>query len=138
MIALSFSICGYAALLAVHKNTNKEYGLLFLAVAGNVSAMPIFVCWYSTNLRGHARRATGIAYQVSLGNVGGIISTYIYKTSDGPNFTVGYSTTMGFMGLAAISSTLYYFSVKRSNANMDKNDTEKGVPECDKEVKLYT
>ena len=40
---------GFIILLVVHDNIHLQYAALFLAAMGTYSAMPIIVCWFSTN-----------------------------------------------------------------------------------------
>ena len=49
MIPLAMTIAGYAILVSIHHDVNTMYAALFLAVAGNYSAMPVILCWSSTN-----------------------------------------------------------------------------------------
>ena len=49
MIPLVVALAGYAILISVHNHVHIEYAALFLAVAGNLSAMPVIICWFNTN-----------------------------------------------------------------------------------------
>ena len=49
MIGSAVGLIGYAILISVHNNVNTMYAALFLAAAGNYSAMPVIVCWFNTN-----------------------------------------------------------------------------------------
>lgn len=49
LIPIAITIVGYAILLKVHHNVKLEYAALFLAAAGNYSAMPVVVCWFNSN-----------------------------------------------------------------------------------------
>jgi len=49
MIPLVVAVAGYAILVSIHHNVHAMYAALFLAVAGNYSAMPVILCWSSTN-----------------------------------------------------------------------------------------
>ena len=49
MIPLAMTVAGYAILLSVHHNINAMYAALFLAAAGNYSAMPVIICWFNSN-----------------------------------------------------------------------------------------
>lgn len=51
MIPLAVAIAGYATLMSVHHDVKTMYAALFLAVAGNYSAMPVIVCWFNTNCK---------------------------------------------------------------------------------------
>ena len=49
MIPLAMTLTGYAILVSVHHDVSTMYAALFLAVAGNYSAMPVILCWFNTN-----------------------------------------------------------------------------------------
>jgi len=49
MIPTAMTLAGYAILVSIHHDVNTMYAALFLAVAGNYSAMPVILCWSSTN-----------------------------------------------------------------------------------------
>lgn len=46
---IAISVTGFIILLLVHDNIHLQYAALFLAAMGTYSAMPIIVCWFSTN-----------------------------------------------------------------------------------------
>ncbi len=56
-----------------------------------------------TALAGHHRRAVGSAWQVSFGNIGGIIAVYSFLKKDGPKFIPGYSICISFTILSIIA-----------------------------------
>ena len=49
MIPLVMALAGYAILVSTHHDVDAMYAALFLAVAGNYSAMPVILCWSNTN-----------------------------------------------------------------------------------------
>ena len=79
------------------------------------------------------RRAVGVAFQIGFGNCGAIISTFSYLAKDAPKFAKGYRLTLGFIGLSAVSCTLYFFALISENRKRtqglseysDKSEEEK-------------
>ena len=51
VIPLFMALAGYAILISVHNHANATYAALFLAVAGNFSALPVIICWLNTNCK---------------------------------------------------------------------------------------
>lgn len=49
IIPSAVALVGYAMLISIHHQVNAMYAALFLAVAGNFSAMPVIICWFSSN-----------------------------------------------------------------------------------------
>ncbi|ROV98399.1 hypothetical protein VMCG_07091 [Cytospora schulzeri] len=101
------AIAGFAVLLTVHDRVGVQYAALFLVVMGTYSAMPVVVCWCNMNLGGHHRRAIGAAWQVSFGNIGGIIATYAFLSRDAPYYKPGHSICIGFLCLSAVGCCAY-------------------------------
>lgn len=76
-----------------NRNHNTHHHLfpaaLFLVTMGTYGAMPIIVCWFNMNLGGHHRRSVGSAWQVSFGNIGGIIAVFAFLPEDAPKYVTG-------------------------------------------------
>lgn len=135
MIPLVMTLVGYAILISVHDNAHATYAALFLAVAGNFSAMPVIVCWFNTNLGGHLRRSVGTAFQIGFGNIGGIIAPFLFLTQDAPEYHPGYSVCLSFLCISALASTIYFIACMMENhrrakglsKHIGKNDDEKAL-----------
>ncbi|KAH8673983.1 major facilitator superfamily domain-containing protein [Xylariales sp. PMI_506] len=129
---LALSITGFAILLSVHNNTSLEYAALFLVVMGTYGAMPIIVCWFNMNLGGHHRRAIGTAWQVGFGNIGGIIATYAFISTDAPKYTKGYAICIAFTSLSALASIAYFISNTVENRRRAKSARNVGLTDYEK------
>lgn len=73
------------------------------------------------NLGGHKRRSVGTAWQIGFGNIGGIIATYSFMKTDGPEYIPGYSISIAFIVLSAASCVAYYIAITAQNRNRDRN-----------------
>jgi hypothetical protein len=132
IIPLFLSIAGFGILLGEHVNTNLEYAALFLVVMGTYGAMPIIICWFNMNLGGHHRRSIGTAWQVGFGNIGGIIATYAFLSTDAPNFTKGYAICIAFTSLSGVASIAYFISISIENRRRAKSVRDVGMSEYEK------
>ncbi|GAB1320787.1 High-affinity nicotinic acid transporter [Madurella fahalii] len=130
--AIAISLAGFAVLINVHDNLPVQYASLFLICMGTYSAMPVIVCWFNMNLGGHHRRAVGSAWQIGFGNIGGIISTYSFVTSDAPFFTKGYAICVGFICLSLVSCGAYAFAIMRENKKRSRRPRDIGLTEHEK------
>ncbi|KAK5076092.1 High-affinity nicotinic acid transporter [Lithohypha guttulata] len=93
----------------------------------------IAVAGFGMNLGGHHRRAVGSAWQVGFGNIGGIISTYIFPSSDARNFfRLGYSVSLGFICLSAFTCCLYFVAVWTQNRSRLKAGPDLSLTEYEK------
>ncbi|KAI9845480.1 MAG: hypothetical protein M1837_004818 [Sclerophora amabilis] len=129
---ICIAIAGFAILLSVHDNIQVQYAALFLAAMGCYSAMPVIVCWFNMNLGGHHRRSVGSAWQISFGNIGGIIATYSFLTKDQPFYKPGYSISISFICLSALSCVLYFLAVWSQNRTRRKMPRNVGLTEFEK------
>ena len=51
MISITVAVAGYAVLISIHHDVNVMYAALFLAVAGIHGALPVIICWFTTNCK---------------------------------------------------------------------------------------
>ncbi|KAK3357219.1 major facilitator superfamily domain-containing protein [Lasiosphaeria hispida] len=131
--AICVSLAGFAILFNVHNDVNVQYGALFLVAMGTYSAMPIIVCWFNMNLGGHHRRSVGSAWQIGFGNIGGIIATYSFVTTDAPLYKKGYTICVSFTCLSALCCILYALAITRENKKRSKTAHNLGLTESEKE-----
>ena len=122
-------VVGYAMLFQIFNNVQARYAGLFLAVSGVSAMMPVEICWNTMNLGGHQRRAIGSAWQVSLGNVGGIIGTSAFRQQDAPRFHLSYALAIVFTCLGGLFSTMYagwcwWLNRRRANKEWGRDMSE--------------
>ncbi|RYP50484.1 hypothetical protein DL768_003989 [Monosporascus sp. mg162] len=132
VVPLALSIAGFGILLSVHDRTQIQYAALFLVTMGTYGAMPIIVCWFNMNLGGHHRRSIGTAWQVGFGNIGGIIATYSFLSTDAPRFVKGYAIATSFTVLSIIACILYLTSIMAENRKRAKSARDVGLSEYEK------
>lgn len=132
ILPICIAIAGFGVLLNVHDNTDVEYAALFLVCMGTYSAMPVIVCWFNMNLGGHHRRAIGVAWQIGFGNIGGIIATYSFLSTDAPFYHKGYSICVSFICLSAVSCCLYAAAVVYENRKRDRAVRDVGLTDYEK------
>ncbi|GFF82231.1 uncharacterized transporter C1002.16c [Aspergillus udagawae] len=120
IIPMLIAMAGFGVLLNVHDHHTVQYGALFLVTCGCFSAMPVLICWFSMNLGGHRRRSVGTAWQIGLGNIGGIISTYSFLTKDAPRYRDGYIISLSFLCFSAAMASIYLLAALHDNKNRDR------------------
>ena len=94
--------------------------------------MPVIVCWFNLNLGGHHRRAIGTAWQIGFGNIGGIIATYAFLSTDAPYYHNGYSICVSFICLSALSCCIYFAVIVFENRRRDRAVRDVGLTEYEK------
>ncbi|WWD06422.1 hypothetical protein V865_004512 [Kwoniella europaea PYCC6329] len=88
------SIIGYAMFLG-STNHHTLYGSLFLQVIGAYTMAPLLSTWMPNNLAPYYTRVTGIAFGFISTNSGGILSTWLFPTTDAPRYKKATWTAMG-------------------------------------------
>ncbi|ANB12519.1 Tna1p [Sugiyamaella lignohabitans] len=109
------SSVGFIILLSVHGSVHARYGACFLVAAGTYSAMPLIVCWTAMNFAGHLRRGVGTGWQVGFGNIGGIIATFTFLSTDAPYYTKGIAIGLGFTVFSMASCLTYFLGIHYEN-----------------------
>lgn len=95
--------------------TGVKYMCIFFITSGNYIAQPLFIVWLANNMSGHYKRSFGAALQIGLGNVGGIIGSSIFLTTESPYYKTGYGTGMSLLLLCMVLCTIFYFGMLREN-----------------------
>lgn len=122
VITVCVAIAGFAMLFSIHgkEHRHAEYGALFLVTCGSYSAMPVIVCWFAMNLGGHHRRSVGTAWQVGFGNIGGIIATYCFLSSEAPYYKIGFTICISWCCLSIAACCLYFAAIWFENRKRDR------------------
>ena len=121
VVGMCISIAGTATLLSTsHHQVHIQYGMLFLFIMGIYMALPIAVCWFNMNLGGHHRRAIGGAWQIGIGQAGGIVAVYTFLAKDAPEYRPGYSICMAFDAFTIVMAVAYFWGVWRENKRRDR------------------
>ncbi|KAI0399989.1 major facilitator superfamily domain-containing protein [Xylaria palmicola] len=116
---------GYGLLLGQqHLSVGVKYFALFLVLGGGYSTQPITIAWLANNVSGHYKRSVSTAIQIGLGNIGGIVASNIFITSEAPRFRTGYSVSLGFLGLCAAACTTLFLGARRENQKRDRGERD--------------
>ena len=122
VFAISVSLPGIAILLSIHDDHKTEYAALFLVALGVYSAMPIAICWFSMNQRGHRRRAIATGILIGVGEIGGIASTFLFPAKEAPFWRTGYGVVMAMMCLSFVMATGYFLACWRENRSVSSEE----------------
>ncbi|KAI0123023.1 major facilitator superfamily domain-containing protein [Xylariales sp. AK1849] len=87
-------ITGFSILRWSH-NENLKYMAVFFVAIGAFPGGPGFLSWGINNSAGPAVRAVSSGYIVSIGTAGGILATWAYLATDGPDYPIGHSINLG-------------------------------------------
>lgn len=118
MLWTLIAIVGYAMWLGT-SNTKVLYGAIVLQISGIYSVAGIFGVWNSNNLSPSYKRATGIVMGFVTTNLGGILSTWLFPTTDAPRYIKGTSILLGLacvMAILIVLNFLYLTAMNRKKA----------------------
>ena len=127
----SLAIIGYIVLLTNTKPGVAYFGTI-LAAAGIYPSVAIVLSWPANNVSGQTKRATANAMQISIGNLGAVLGTQLYRSTDGPRFFVGHSFALGYLCANVVVVGILWTVLRRENARRDRgerNDRLAGVTE---------
>ncbi|KAL1408341.1 hypothetical protein Q8F55_005149 [Vanrija albida] len=80
--------------------------------------------WVANNLAGPARRSVGIAFVIAMGNIGGIIGSYIYMDKEKPRYTTGFAGSLAFAAAGLIAGCCLEIALIRINKKRDAMSRE--------------
>ncbi|KAK4113663.1 MFS general substrate transporter [Canariomyces notabilis] len=113
-----FAMIGYILLLANTDPAGRpgiSYSGTFFAAGGIYPATALALSWPAINVSGQTKRAVANAMQISIGNLGAVLGTQLYRSGDAPRYIVGHSFALGYLaGNAAVSLALYLL-LRREN-----------------------
>ncbi|KAJ7173592.1 major facilitator superfamily domain-containing protein [Mycena filopes] len=122
-------ILGYVMLLATNpeKHPAAGYAGCIIAAAGVFPGIALTFAWTSANAGGSLKRAVVFGLMGMLGNLGGICSSFVYRTQDTPRFRLGHSVTIGFLCLTFLGSTFGTLLYHRLNQEKEQVCSEKSI-----------
>ncbi|KAI4638800.1 hypothetical protein J4E93_009828 [Alternaria ventricosa] len=117
------AIIGYIILLA---NTDPKarpgvsYVGTFFAAIGIYPSVALVLCWPAINVSGQTKRATANAMQISIGNLGAVLGTQLYRANSGPRYVLGHSFALGYLCLNLVVVAALWVLLKRENAEKER------------------
>ncbi|KAG9771831.1 MFS general substrate transporter, partial [Aureobasidium melanogenum] len=123
VVCAPIGIAGYAILL-----TDVPVGVQYFATY--LIATACFLCtggniaWLSGNVAPDGKRAASLGIQLTLTNLGGIISGQIYASKSAPKFTLGHSWSLGSLAFAFIIFIIVRILYARREAAKEKARAE--------------
>ncbi|CAF1089412.1 unnamed protein product [Adineta steineri] len=119
MFWLMIAIIGFIILIFA-QNLSVKYFAMFLAIGSISPCVATCITFISCNISPHTKRATALAFMISVGNCGGIISGQIYRSQDGPRFILGHGINLGFCVLGLINVIILFTSLRFENHRRDR------------------
>lgn len=118
------AIIGFIMLISSESNAVKYAGVFF-AASGIYPNVPQGVAWNGNNIGGSTKRGIGIAMHVGFGNLGGVVASFIYRSTDAPHYYSGHGTLIGLITMSTILSTIMTTYLRRENVRRDSKYPKK-------------
>jgi MFS family permease len=116
---LIISIIGFIILIFV-QDLNVKYFAVFLTTGGISPCVATCITFISGNISPPTKRATALAFMLSVGNSGGAISGQIYRSKDAPRYILGHAINLGFCVLGLITVIILFISLGLENRRRDR------------------
>ncbi|CAF3297553.1 unnamed protein product [Rotaria socialis] len=113
------SIISYIILLLT-ENFVLKYFAIFIAVGSLTPSTAICISFLSCNISPHIKRATALAFMLSMCNVGGVIGGQIYRYQDAPRFIMGHSVNLVCCVLSFATATILVAALYLENQRRDR------------------
>ncbi|KAJ5088906.1 hypothetical protein N7456_012522 [Penicillium angulare] len=98
-------ITGYSIIVGLKGQLESHVGIGFFAIIlacmGIYPTYPAAASWAINNLAPSKRRAIGSAFNICMGNTGGIIGSYMYLDRESPTYITGFGLSLAF-GLSGL------------------------------------
>lgn len=88
----------------------------FFAAGGIYPAVALSLSWPAINVSGQTKRAVANGMQISIGNLGAVLGTQLYRAGDGPRYVVGHSFALGYLLANVVVAGALYFVLRGENA----------------------
>ncbi|KAI0649776.1 MFS general substrate transporter [Trametes meyenii] len=122
---LALAFIGFAINVSDASNGAKYFGT-YLVVIGEYEAAPMIITWLGNNAVGHYKRGLGIGMIVMFGNLGGIISSNVYRAPDAPRYIRGHIAEMAQVAtsLAIVSITALVYVRRNTRRDVAQREME--------------
>ncbi|KAF0327783.1 major facilitator superfamily transporter [Colletotrichum asianum] len=106
-------------------NIALNYFAICLACFGMYPILPGVNAWNVANTPSPTKRAISIGFLVCVGNIGGLVGSYIYMDKEAPRYPTGYGTSFGFasagiLAVITLEALLYRRNKKKELMTEDE------------------
>jgi cyanate permease len=128
----SLAIIGYIILMSDHRPGVSYVGTIF-AAAGIYPAVALTLAWPANNVSGQTKRAVAGGMQISIGNLGAVLGTQLYRTETAPRFYLGHAFAAGYLVANIIVTSTIWWLLKRENARRGRGEGAEKLQEINPE-----
>jgi MFS family permease len=120
---LAVSMLGYIFLI-INKGLILSYCGTFIVALGLWVATGAAFTWINNNNPRYGKRAFASGMQITIGNISGVVSPFLYSTDTAPGYLPGYGATIGLLalGIALYTALHFYFRLQNKKKREGKYD----------------
>lgn len=131
VIPMTIVAVAYSIIISFHGALEENVGPSFFAVIlsciGIFPIQPATASWVSNNLAPSKRRAIGVALCICVGNIGGVLGSFMYIDSESPQYYTGFGLSLAFGGSGIflamlLELTLIWGNRKKTAAEEDARE----------------
>jgi MFS family permease len=139
----AFAVIGYIILLA-NENPKAKPGVsyvgTFFAAVGIYPSVALVLSWPAINVSGQTKRATANAMQISIGNLGAVLGTQLYRPNTAPRYVLGHSFALGYLVMNIVVVNTLWWKLKQENKQKQQYIVEhpetNGFHDSEEDLKL--
>ncbi|KXN73672.1 MFS general substrate transporter [Conidiobolus coronatus NRRL 28638] len=106
-------------IMAIAPQNNIKYLGSFFAIIGITSASPMLLSWLSNNMVGSTKSGAASAMVVSFGNLGGVISGQMYRSTEAPLYLPSHISNMALILMSIITSLILRYCLVKENSKLE-------------------
>lgn len=119
---------GYIVCMATTHNVTR-YAMSYLYVVGLFGANPLINTWITSTLaRNPEKKATSIAINNILGQLGNVMAPYFFVQSDEPRYIMAFILMFVMAGVCVAAAMLLKFCLWKTNKKLLRYALEHGTP----------
>lgn len=121
----SVAIIGYVILLSTpHGKPAVSYVGTIFAAAGIYPSTAIVLSWPAANVSGQTKRATATAMTITIGNLGAVLGTQLYRPKTSPRWFLGHGFAIAYLVGNLINTSVLWYLLKRENKKREERGEE--------------
>ncbi|KAI1826565.1 DNA-repair protein rad2 [Xylaria intraflava] len=110
----AISVIGYGLLIS-DTSAGVHYFGCFLVATGLYVLVGVPLAWLPNNFPRYGKRTTANGIQLTIGNSSGVMSSFIYPSTDAPRFIRGNAISLSLVGLTGLAYGLLWFWFAQEN-----------------------
>ncbi|EUC55076.1 transmembrane protein, putative, partial [Rhizoctonia solani AG-3 Rhs1AP] len=114
-----------------------SYAGTVIAACGVFPTVAVAIAWAGNNAGGELKRGVVLAMTIGFGNLGGIVSSFIYRTQDSPRFHLGHGVVIGVLCMSWVASAIAFLVYRRLNSQKDELCARENIVDCEERRAEY-